>query len=158
MNDRRLFLAFLSMLRSKNVGNDARSQSQMPTITRTGSFGVKKSAPSAPINPASRMAMMQKPQHVNGENRKRSLAASTGGEFDTTPGKKPKIMRSPHGNRSDNYVKATGLGSKIPMPSLQPNTSGPPSSIDVNFAVLAANTFYSAFQYLDQWPAILMKA
>lgn len=94
------------------------------------------------------------PQNRHGDTRKRSLSGSNANDFDTPKdNKKAKVMLSPHSDRKE-YVRGKSLGS---FPLLSLNTPSPPSSLTANFAVLAVIIFYSAFEYLDQWPAILVE-
>jgi hypothetical protein len=147
LKDRKLFKIFLAMLRSKSLRNDTATP---PIISRAGSFGLKKNAQSA--NGPQRISKQKSTQHLNGESKKRSLTGSISG----APGKMAKMMRSPHTDRKE-YVKGAGLGTTMAVPTLSSNTTSSSSSVTANFAVLSVITFYSVFQYLDQWPTIFIK-
>lgn len=95
-------------------------------------------------------------------NRKRSLSGSAASEFET-PNKIAKVVLSPLGGERKDYNKGGNVGPSLSLPLLQSNTpnvsnvSSSPSSSSANLAMLAVITFYSAFQYLDQWPPIFVK-
>lgn len=153
LQDRKLFQIFLSMLRSKGTKNET---TPSPSIKRNGAgnaFGLKKNM----IQPMRQLNKHPKSQkNLNGvESRKRSLSGSAVNDFDIPNSKKAKLMRSPIVDRKE-YSMGKNLGSVMPIPLMNSNTASS-SSLTANFAVLAVITFYSAFQYLDQWPAILVK-
>ncbi len=128
------------MLRSKSSGSEGQP------IAKANSFGMKSSIhPQPPTRNGG--------QKITPESRKRTL--SINGENDTPSRKVPKLLVSPNHDRE--YVKGKGFGASIPLPLLS-SISNPSSAITINFSVLAAIIVYSALQYLDQWPAILVKA
>ena len=101
------------------------------------------------------MEMNLAQQKFSGLSKKRSLTSLGVGSSETVGNKMAKIMGSPLSDKKE-YVKVAGMGPPMPV-SLMSSTKAAPHSITANFAVFAAITFFSAFQYLDQWPAILVK-
>ncbi len=85
------------------------------------------------------------------------MSGSTVGDFDMpSSNKKAKLIHSPLLDRKECNKVFIGSGFSIPL--LSTNSSQFSSGITANFAILAVITFYSAFQYLDQWPPPLVKA
>lgn len=101
----------------------------------------------------------QNPINLNAENRKRSCSGSSIQELNTPNKKIAKLLHSPYSDRKDVNCVQHNLGSAIPLP-LMSSSSPVGTSLDItaNISIIAVTTFYSALQYLDQWPAILVKA
>lgn len=148
-HDRALFSKIMSMLRSKSSGGESQQ-----IISKTNSFGMKPSVPSQsqhPVNGTKRFGGHQ----ITPESRKRTL--SHNGEVDTPSRKIPKLTISPQHEKRDIHKGGAGFGSSISLP-LTSNAPNPASAVTANFSVLAAMILYSSFQYLDQWPPVLVEA
>ena len=148
-HDRALFSKIISMLRSKSSGGESQQ-----IISKTNSFGMKPSAPSQsqhPVHETKRNGGHQ----ITPESRKRTLSLNS--EVDTPSRKIPKLMISPQHEKKDKHKGGASFGSSISLP-LTSNAPTPASSITINFSVLAAMILYASFQYLDQWPPVLVVA
>lgn len=135
------------MLRSKGRFQSGATTSSAHPVHRHNSIGFKTNYQSCTTSSGSSMKSIQPQKHAqqpNHDGRKRSLSGSGTTDFDIIPNnKRPKLTISSHPDRSSI--------TNIPLTPIN-------SSSKDNLAVLAANVFYSAFQYLDQWPPVFVEA
>ena len=157
LTDKELFKVFLNMLSSRPLETEFSSHNKAKG--ESASMGnVKLNAKAVPVQstPLQNLITKKQQQQFTSNNyRKRALStSSTEDGIHLTPNKTMKLMKSPMQQGKEFSKISTSNGPGPVLPSLGGDSH---SSLDINFAVLAAVIFFSVLQYLDQWPAIFVR-
>ena len=128
LDDSGLFQSVLAMLRSHQPPESDPAINAMPNMPQTAIM--QRNKPTAPM----------------AGNRKRSASVSLNELSDEKLNKAPKLQHSPAINTER---RQNAIGGPIPPEKNQ---------FDFDAAPLAATLLFAAFQHLDHWPAVLVKA